>query len=268
MPVEAPGPGAEVDYSSTARDYARYRAGFPEELFERLDRFGIGRAGQRILDLGTGTGDLARGLARRGADVIGIDPSADLLAVAEELDHEAGVSVEYRVGIAEETGLPDASRDVVSAAQCWHWFDRPRAAREVRRVLAAGGSIVICQLDRPHVPGSVGLATLELQQRHNPGFRLPYGDQAGHGIYPPWLGDLSEAGFVGLETFSFDITIPYTHEAWRGRCRASGPCGGSMRAADVDRFDRELAALLAADYPDEPMEVPHRVWAVVGRAPA
>jgi SAM-dependent methyltransferase len=268
MPVEAPGPGAAVDYSATARDYARYRAGFPDELFERLQAMGVGRAGQRILDLGTGTGDLARGFARRGADVIGLDISGDLLAVAEDLDREAGVRVEYRVGIAEETGMGAASCDVVSAAQCWHWFDRPRAAREVRRVLAAGGSVAICQLDRPHIPGSVGLATLELQLRHNPEFKLPYGDLAGHGIYPPWLGDLSEAGFVHLETFSFDITIPYTHEAWRGRCRASGPCSGSMDAADVERFDRELAELLAEEYPDEPMEVPHRVWAVVGRVPA
>jgi hypothetical protein len=39
-----------------------------------------------------------------------------------------------------------------------------------------------------------------------------------------------------------------------------------MQAAEVERFDRELAALLAEDYPDEPLEVPHRVWAVVGRA--
>ena len=268
MLVQAPGPGGEVDYGGTARDYARYRAGFPEELYERLEAMGVGGTGRRVLDLGTGTGDLARGFALRGAEAIGIDVSDALLDVARELDREAGVSVDYRVGIAEETGLPDASEDVVTAAQCWHWFDRPRAAREARRVLVPGGSMVICHLDRPHVEGSVGLATLELQLRHNPGFALPYGDSGGQGIHPQWLGDLADAGFVRLETFSFDITIPYTHDAWRGRCRASGPCGGSMDPAAVERFDRELAELLAERFPREPMDVPHRVWAVVGRSPA
>jgi SAM-dependent methyltransferase len=256
-----------VDYSSTASDYARFRVGFPETFFDRLETIGIGIPGQRVLDIGTGTGDLARGFARRGADVIGIDISGDLLEAARALDEKAGVTVEYRVAVAEETGLPDASRDVVSAAQCWHWFDRPRAAREVRRVLVPGGAVVICHLDRPHVKGSVGLATLDLQKRHNPDFELPCGDMTGWGIYPPWLDDLSEAGFADLETFSFDITIPYTHEAWRGRCRASGPCGGSMTPADVDRFDQELAGLLEEHFPDEPMIVPHRVWALIGRTP-
>ena len=49
----------EVDFGRTAADYARHRAGFPEELFERLAARGIGRAGPRILDLGSGTGSLA-----------------------------------------------------------------------------------------------------------------------------------------------------------------------------------------------------------------
>ena len=56
-----------VDFGRTAEDYARHRAGFPEQLFERLTARGIGCAGQRVLDLGSGTGSLARGFARRGA---------------------------------------------------------------------------------------------------------------------------------------------------------------------------------------------------------
>ena len=56
----------QADFGKTAQDYAQFRAGFPPSFFERLDTFGIGSAGQRIVDLGTGTGTLARSFAGQG----------------------------------------------------------------------------------------------------------------------------------------------------------------------------------------------------------
>ena len=53
-----------VDFGRTAMDYAAYRASFPEEFFSRLEGMRIGLNGQRVADLGTGTGVLARGFAR------------------------------------------------------------------------------------------------------------------------------------------------------------------------------------------------------------
>jgi SAM-dependent methyltransferase len=100
------------DFGLTARDYGRHRAGFPRELGDRLIRFGIGVPGQDVLDLGTGTGSLARLFAQAGATVPGVDPAISLLEQAGELDRACGVEIDYGVGTAEETGLPDASFDV------------------------------------------------------------------------------------------------------------------------------------------------------------
>ncbi len=72
----------KLDFGLTASDYAKHRAGFPDSLFERLRAFGIGIAGQDVVDLGTGTGALARGFARRGCRVTGIDPSESMLAAS------------------------------------------------------------------------------------------------------------------------------------------------------------------------------------------
>lgn len=248
-----------VQFGLTAEDYARYRAGFPDEFFERIDRETPLQPGALLVDLGAGTGTLARGFARRGCSVIGIDLSAPMLEQAAALDQAAGVRVEYRVAMAEKTGLPDASVDVVTAGQCWHWFDRPRAAAEVRRVLKPGGLLIIAHFDWIPLPGNVVEATEALIKEHNP----EWDHGGGNGLYPQWLTDVGEAGFADIRTFSFDVLVAYEPEAWRGRIRASAGVGASLDPPAVTRFDRALARILQERFPGTVLQVPHRVFAVL-----
>ena len=74
------------------------------------------------------------------------------------------------------------------------------------------------------------------------------------------------AGFRRLETFSFDLDVSYSHEAWRGRIRASAGVGASLSPEGVIVFDRELQALLAEKFPQEPLAVLHRIFAALGIA--
>ena len=75
-----------MDFGRTARDYARYRTAFPPELFTRLAGLGIGLAGHRIVDVGTGTGTLARGFASAGCVVTGVDIAPELIEEARPQD--------------------------------------------------------------------------------------------------------------------------------------------------------------------------------------
>jgi hypothetical protein len=85
-------------------------------------------------------------------------------------------------------------------------------------------------------------------------------------MYPHVLRDLGLAGFRQIESFTFDIDTPYSHEAWRGRVRASAGVGAAMPPDSVAQFDSDLAAILKEKFP-EPMTVLHRVFAVLGTAP-
>jgi len=259
------------DFARTASDYAHHRAGFPVELLDRLAARGIAHAGARVVDLGTGTGSLARLFAAHGCAVTGVDIAAPLLEQARRLDIEAGVEIEYVEAPAEATGLPDSAFDVVSAGQCWHWFDRPAAAREAKRLLTIDGTVVIAHFDWLALPDNVVEATQEIILRYTPPGDPSHGPwrfAKGTGVYPQWLTDLREAGFVGIETFSFDVQVPYSHEAWVGRVRASGPIAGTLDEAGVEACSQELVAMLTERFPEDPLTIPHRVWAVTARAPA
>lgn len=252
-----------VNFGLTAADYSRYRAGFPQRFFKRLFAENWVQPDHVVLDLGTGTGTIARGLALRGCQVTGLDPEQHLLTEAARLDREAATGVTYVEGRAEDTGLPSRSYDAVTAGQCWHWFDRPKAVAEVARILVPGGRLVIAHFDWLPLGDNVVAWTESLVTRHNPDWQL--GNNTG--IYPSFLADVAMGGFVNLETFSFDVDVAYSHEAWRGRIRASAGVGASLPAEAVARFDAELEAALKLRWPVEPLVVPHRVWALKAELP-
>lgn len=253
----------EVNFGPVASDYGRYRAGFPQSFFKRLFADGWVQPTDRVLDLGTGTGTIARGLALRGCRATGLDYERHLLTEAARLDREAATGVTYVEGRAEETALPSDSFEVVTAGQCWHWFERSGTVAEVSRILVSGGRIIIAHFDWLPLRDNVVAMTERLIEQHNPLWRL--GNSSG--LYPPWLTDLAEGGFHRLETFSFDVDVPYTHEAWRGRIRASAGIGASLPSDAVADFDAELAAALQKSWPQEPLVVPHRVWALKAEWP-
>ncbi len=249
-----------VDFGRAAGDYAKHRHGFPPALFDRIVALGLLRPGTVALDLGTGTGTVARGLAQRGATVTALDPSTALMEEARALDAAAGVSVDYVEGKAEDTGLAADGYDLIVAGQCWHWFDRPKAVAEARRLLRPGGVLAIAHFDWLPLPGNVVEATEKLIVAYNPAWKMG----GGAGIYARWYTDLRAGGIADVQGFSFDTDAPYTHEAWRGRIRASAGVAASLDAATVETFDAELAGILAERFPDDPLAVPHCVSAVWG----
>lgn len=247
-----------VDFGETADDYARHRRGLPEELFLRLAAQGLGAPGQRVVDLGAGTGAMALALAKRGCSVVAVDRSAGMLAaLAAQAD---GLDVRGVLAAAEATGLEAGSADVVTAANCWHWFDGPRAAAEVLRLLVPGGRLVITNLDWRASP--VVDATLALLDAAHGG-PTPWPSQ-GEVMYARWPAVLDAAGFTGVITDAFDCDHDYDRASWHGRIRAST---GFLALDDARRgqVGADLAALL--DTFPEPFVLPHRCSVRVATRP-
>lgn len=171
----------DVNFGLTANDYAKYRAGFPDAFFDRVFADGTVKPDVSLLDIGTGTGTLARGFAARGCHVTGVDRSEQMIAQAKKLSQQQGLDVDFRVATAEETMLPDSSFDIVTAGQCWHWFDRPRAAQEAKRILKPRGTVIIAHFDWIPLPENIVDLTEKLVIKFNP----PWAKFAGgFGMYP------------------------------------------------------------------------------------
>lgn len=101
--------------------------------------------GKTVLDLGCGSGQDLVPLVKRGATVIGIDISPDLIKIARKRAASYGISPRMEVGSAYETGLPGESVDVVFCMALLHHLDLPRARAEIRRVLRAGGRLILSE---------------------------------------------------------------------------------------------------------------------------
>jgi len=99
--------------------------------------------GKTVLDLGCGSGENLVPLAKRGACVIGIDISPDLVELARQRLIGYGLAATVRAGSAYATELPDESVDVVFSMALLHHLDLPAVRTEIQRILRPGGLFIL-----------------------------------------------------------------------------------------------------------------------------
>jgi SAM-dependent methyltransferase len=123
-------------YARSVAAYERGRPGYPRAAVDFLAARLRLRPGRTVVDLAAGTGKLTRPLLATGAEVIAVEPVAEMRAAlpagARALD-----------GTAEDMPLNTGSADAVAVAQAFHWFDADAALAEIHRVLRPGGSLAL-----------------------------------------------------------------------------------------------------------------------------
>ncbi|MEU3935341.1 class I SAM-dependent methyltransferase [Streptomyces sp. NPDC029044] len=142
-PAKTPEPTRSArahSFNAAAAQYAANRPSYPPALFDAIeDLTGRPLAGARVADIGAGTGIATALLHARGADVVAVEPGDGMAAQFRR----CLPAIPVVRGTGDDLPLSDASVDLVTYAQAWHWTDPARAVPEALRVLRPGGALAL-----------------------------------------------------------------------------------------------------------------------------
>lgn len=136
-------------FTDRVDNYVKARPGYPAEVIALLERqCGLTRA-STVVDVGCGTGFLAKLFCEYGCRIIGVEPNAAMRDAGRR--HLSGYSnFEMMEGTAETLPLPGTSVDFITAGQAFHWFNQKEARHEFMRILKPNGWSVLVWNDREY----------------------------------------------------------------------------------------------------------------------
>jgi SAM-dependent methyltransferase len=262
----------EAKMFSAGTGYERFMGRWSRLLAPELVAFAGVKDGQRVLDVGTGTGALASALVKSGpgVQVVGIDPSAGFIAYAQK---EAGPRARFEVGDAQALKFADGSFDAAMALLVMNFIpDAGKAALEMRRVTRPGGTVSACvwdydagmQMLRYFWDEVVALdpAMEAKDERH---MKLSRKGQ---------LADLwRKAGLVNVEEQPLTIDQRYAsfHDYWESFLKGAGPGGAyvvSLPEPKRKQLEERMRARLLKNGQDAPFTLQARAWCVKGQSSA
>jgi SAM-dependent methyltransferase len=156
-------------FNEVAVEYDRNRPSYPDALVDRACELAGLSEGDRVLEIGCGTGQLTRSLLARGLCVTALEPGDQLIGVAEEALKDAG-DVEFVHARFEDMQLLGESYEAVFSASAIHWVDPDLSWRKIADALAPDGTLALIQYFGLQEPRSVDdqQALLSAVRRHAP----------------------------------------------------------------------------------------------------
>ncbi len=138
-------------FTGFADTYNQHRPQLPPVIADILTQMAGPRHPLRVVDIASGTGLSTRLWEGRDATVIGIEPSPDMRAIAQKFqagDHDQS-NTTFLEGVSTETGLPDASADIVTISQALHWMEPEPTFQEIARILRPRGIFAAIDCEWP-----------------------------------------------------------------------------------------------------------------------
>ena len=236
-------------FSDRVADYVRYRPDYPATMLDWLQREHGVTPDWRVADVGAGTGISSKLFLDAGHAVTAVEPNAAMREAAVAwLGGRSGFNAVD--GRADATGLPDASVDMVTVAQAFHWFDPATTRREFARILRPGGLAAIFWNSR-RLAGTPFLEGYEaLLQRYGTDYTSVAERYADDDSMRAWFG----AGWRGTARFEHKQSLDF--DGLRGRLLSSSyapkpghPQHAPMLAALRELFERcQQGGRISFDY--------------------
>ena len=211
--------------------------------FRKITERGLCIHGQTVLDLGTGTGVLPRNLYRYGAKWTGIDLSENQIAQAKMLSQDMEIS--YFAVPVEKMDFPDHSFDIVTACQCFWYFDHEKIMPVLHRILKPNGSILVLYMAWLPFEDTIAEASEKLVLQYNPSW-----SGAGETVHPIWIPECYSEKFELVQREEYRLEVPFTRESWNGRMKACRGVGASLLETEVAAWEQEHLKLLQKIAPE------------------
>ena len=246
--------GKGFDWGRTSADYAKYRDIYPPIFYEKIAARGLGVKGQNCLDLGTGTGVIPRNMYKFGAKWTGTDISENQIEMARVLSEKAGMDIHYETVPTEKVPYADGAFDLITACQCFVYFDKPKALPNIARMLKKDGIFLVLFMSWLPEKHELTRLSKESVERANPSWN------GGEGIFDqpmkfePVVYEYFEEAFH--EEYYADVE--FTPEKWHGRVKSCRGIGASLPPEEIAAWEKEHLALLARFMP-EPTIIPHYI---------
>lgn len=219
--------GQAFDWGKASKEYAKYRDIYPKEFYEKLAEISLGVQGQKVLDIGTGTGVIPRNMYVYGADWTGADISENQIAYAKRLSQEAGMNIRFLISAAENIDFPDGSFDLITACQCFMYFDKDVLLPRVHRMLKTDGHFVVIYMAWLPEESEIAKTSEEMVLKYNPSWTGAHMTRYTLET-PPWCKDL----FEPVHMLTYDLPVTFTRDSWHGRMKACRGIGASSLSRD------------------------------------
>lgn len=236
--------GKTFDWGRTSADYAKFRDIYPQEFYDKITARGLCIKGQSVLDMGTGTGVLPRNMYKYGAKWTGTDISENQIEQAKLLSE--GMDIDYYALSAESLNFPDNSFDVITACQCFWYFDHDKIMPELVRMLKPDGSLLLLYMAWLPFEDKIAQASEKLVLKYNPGW-----SGARETVHPIFVPECYNEKFQLVYHEEYPLNVHFTRESWNGRMKACRGVGASLTEKEINEWEKEHIKLLSEIAPAE-----------------
>ena len=195
--------------------------------------------------------ELPRHTRNTGADWTGTDISPEQIEQARILADAAGMKIDFQAVSAEAVDFPAGTFDVITACQCFWYFNHELVMPKLAELLKPDGKLLILYMAWLPFEDKIAGASEDLVLKYSPNWT-----GAGETRHPVWIPDITYDYFEMEEHEEYDLTVPFTKESWHGRMRACRGVGASLSEEELSSWDAEHRALLEEIAPEE-FEVLH-----------